>query len=220
VQALDAGQSGRLGAGDTVRRMLETIAAHAESSPSAARLAVPPGHVYPWYARLILALQRRRYGAELESARIWGRLPRSFLALTLLYRTLERRNSPLEPALRALVLVRISQINWCAFCVDLNSAAALERAVAPEKLAALEDFERSALFTEREKAALAYAEALTDPARRVDDACFARLRAQFDEQAALELTALAAFQNLSSKFNAALGVPAQGFCSLTARKGV
>ncbi|MEX0638026.1 MAG: hypothetical protein WD155_04760, partial [Burkholderiales bacterium] len=34
------------------------------------RLAVPSGDVYPWYVRLIFALQRRRYGAELESARI------------------------------------------------------------------------------------------------------------------------------------------------------
>jgi len=162
--------------------------------------------------RLILALQRRRHGAELESARLWGRLPRSFLALTLLYRTLDRRGSPIEPALRALLQVRISQINWCAFCTDLNGAAALERAVAPEKLAALEQFENSPLYSERERAVLAYAEALTDPVRRVDDACFARLCAHFDEQAVLELTALAAFQNLSSKFNAALGVPAQGFC--------
>jgi AhpD family alkylhydroperoxidase len=195
-------------------------AAHGRLAQPAPRAAGLPGRAYPWYVRLIFALQRRRYGAELESARLWGRLPRSFLALTLLYRTLDRRGSPLEPALRALVLVRISQINCCAFCVDLNSAAALERAVAPEKLAALEDFERSPLFTEREKAALAYAEALTDPARRVDDACFARLRTHFEEQETLELTALAAFQNLSSKFNAALGVPAQGFCPLAARKGV
>jgi len=187
-------------------------AVHAGSSPPAARLAVPLGHVYPWYVRLIFALQRRRYGAELESARIWGRLPRSFLALTLMYRTLDRRGSPIEPALRALLQVRVSQINGCDFCVDLNAAAALERAVTPEKLAALEDFERSPLVTEREKAALAYAEALTDPARRVEDACFARLRTHFDEQETLELTALAAFQNLSSKFNAALSVPAQGFC--------
>ena len=63
------------------------------------------------------------------------------------------------------------------------------------------------------RAALAFVEALTDPARPVDDACFARLRTHFDEQAVLELSALAAFQNLSSKFNAALGVPAQGFCA-------
>lgn len=185
--------------------------------PPAARIRVPPAHAFPWYVRLTLAQQRRKYGTELESARLWGRLPRSFLALTLLYRTLERRSSPIEPALRALVLVRISQINWCTFCVDLNSAAALERAVAPGKLEALESFESSPLYTEREKAALAYAEALTDPARGVDDACFARLRGHFDELETLELTALAAFQNLSSKFNAALGVPAQGFCARTGR---
>jgi AhpD family alkylhydroperoxidase len=167
----------------------------------------------PWYARLILALQRRKYGAELESARQWARLPRAFLALTLLYRSLDRRASPLAPGLRALVQVRISQINWCAFCVDLNGAAALERAVTPEKLAALPDYAGSELYSEREKAALAYAEAATDPARGVDEAMRQALRRQFGEQEILELTALIAFQNMSSKFNAALGVPSQGFCA-------
>jgi alkylhydroperoxidase family enzyme len=38
-------------------------------------------------------------------------------------RKLDRAGSPVEPALRALIQVRISQINWCAFCVDLNGAA-------------------------------------------------------------------------------------------------
>jgi AhpD family alkylhydroperoxidase len=179
-----------------------------------ARIATPAGHPYPWYVRLILALQRRKYGAELEPARLWGRLPRAFLFLTLLYRSIDRKRSPIEPGLRALVQVRVSQMNWCAFCIDLNGAAALERHVAPEKLAALERFGASALFTEREKAALAYAEAVTDAHRRVDDACFQRLRAYFDEQAIVELAALIAFQNMSSKFNAALAVPAQGFCAL------
>ncbi len=169
---------------------------------------------YPWYVRLILALQRRKYGVELEPARLWGRMPRTFLCLTLLYRSIDRAGSPLEPALRALLQVRVSQINWCAFCVDSNSAAALERAVPPDKLVALESYEACAHFSERERAALAFAEAATDPAKRVDDACFARLRAHFDEQAILELTALVAFQNLSSKFTAALAVPAQGFCTL------
>jgi AhpD family alkylhydroperoxidase len=185
----------------------------AEIDPPQARVAVPPVRAYPWYVRLIFALQRRKYGAELESARLWGRLPRSFLALTLLYRTLDRKASPIDAGLRSLVQVRVSQINWCEFCVDLNGAAALERGVAPHQLEALGDHERAAAFTEREKAALAYAEAATDPARRVDDEIFARLRRHFDEQAILELTALIAFQNLSSKFNAALGVPAQGFCA-------
>jgi AhpD family alkylhydroperoxidase len=185
---------------------------------SAPRVVTPPGTAYPWYVRLIFALQRRKYGAELEPARLWGRMPRTFLLLTLLYRSIDRKGSPIGAGLRALVQVRISQINWCAFCTDLNGAAALERAVAPEKLAALAEYESSALFAEREKAALAYAEAATDPAKRVDDACFARLRANFDEQAILHLTALVAFQNLSSKFNAALAVPAQGICATSGRK--
>lgn len=60
---------------------------------------VEPGRAFPWYVRAILALQRRKYGTELESSRVWGRLPRAFLALTLLYRTLDRRGSPIEPAL-------------------------------------------------------------------------------------------------------------------------
>lgn len=182
--------------------------------PPGARISTPADHHYPWYVRLVFALQRRKYGKELEPARLWGRLPSAFLALTLLYRAIDRKGSPLEPALRALVQVRISRINSCAFCMDLNSAAVLERHVAPGKLTALEAYEASPLFSERERAALAYAEAATDPARPVNAATFERLRAAFGEQEILELTALIAFQNLSSKFNAALGVPAQGFCAV------
>jgi len=53
---------------------------------------------------------------------------------------------------------------------------------------------------------------------RVDDAVFARLHHEFADDAIVELTALVAFQNLSSKFNAALGVPAQGFCAAPGAK--
>jgi AhpD family alkylhydroperoxidase len=167
---------------------------------------------YPWYVRLIFALQRRRYGTELEPARLWGRTPKAFLALTFLYRALERRSSPIEPALRSMIIVRVSHVNWCAFCVDLNSATAIERLVPAEKLEALGDFENSPRFSERERAALAYADSITHTDRKVDDALMTRLKAQFSDDAIIELTALIAFQNLSSKFNEALGVAAQGFC--------
>ncbi len=176
------------------------------------RIATPSRRHYPWYVRIIFALQRRRYGSELEPARLWGRMPAVFVALTALYRTLDRKSSPIEPALRSLVTVRVSQINWCAFCVDLNSATALERHASQAKLDALGEFEDSPLFTAREKAALAYAGAMTVSGTGVDDEIMARLKRHFDDDAVIELTALIAFQNLSSKFNAALGVPAQGFC--------
>lgn len=64
----------------------------------------------------------------------------------------------------------------------------------------------------REKAALAYAEAMTYSGWRTEPALIARLRQYFSDDAIIELTALITYQNLSSKFNAALGVPAQGFC--------
>jgi uncharacterized peroxidase-related enzyme len=179
--------------------------------------SIAPGRS-PWYMRLILAAQRRKYGLALGPSLAWARLPRAFLALTLLYRALDRQGARLDPGLRALVQVRVSQLNGCAFCVDLNSAAAIGRHVDPGKLAALAESAEGQHFDARERAALAYAEAMTESGRGVDDALFAGLRRQFDEDEIVELTALVAFQNLTSKFNAALDIPAQGFCALRRAK--
>jgi AhpD family alkylhydroperoxidase len=143
-----------------------------------------------------------------------------FAALAFLYGALDRRASPLDPALRSLVTVRVSQINWCAFCVDINSATLLKRGVDEAKLAELSRFETSERFSPAEKAALSYAEAVTYSDRRTTPEHFVSLREHFDEDAIVELTALVAFQNLSSKFNAALGVTPQGFCAFAPRPGV
>jgi AhpD family alkylhydroperoxidase len=169
-------------------------------------------HRFPWYVRLFFWNQKRRYGAVLEPSRLWGRTPRVFAALALLYGALDRRSSPIEPALRTLVTVRVSQINWCRFCVDVNAATALKRGVGEEKLRAIATFRDSALFSAREKSALAYAESMTCTGRPSSTDAFAAWREHFSEDAMIELTALIAFQNLSSKFNAALEVPPHGFC--------
>jgi AhpD family alkylhydroperoxidase len=177
-------------------------------------ITTPDSHKFPWYVRLFFWNQKRRYGAVLEPARLWGRTPKVFAALALLYGALDRRSSPIEPALRTLVTVRVSQINWCSFCVDVNAATALKRGVAEEKLLAIAAFRDSVLFPEREKAALAYAEAMTYTDRHPSAEEFAKLHEHFNDDAIIELTALIAFQNLSSKFNAALEVAPQGFCAV------
>ncbi|MEM7025181.1 MAG: carboxymuconolactone decarboxylase family protein, partial [Pseudomonadota bacterium] len=127
---------------------------------------------------------------------------------------IDRKGSPIEPALRSLLTVRVSQINHCSFCVDVNSATLMKRGVAEEKLWALDDWSSSNLFDQRERAALAYAEAMTLSDREVDDDLIRQLRSWFGEDGLVELTALIAFQNMSSKFNAALAVPPQGFCRI------
>ena len=166
----------------------------------------------PWYLRPFFWNQRRKYGEVLKAALLWARRPRLFMAVALLYGILDRRSSPLDPALRSLVTVRVSQLNGCAFCVDLNSATLMKRGVAPEKVEALGDWRDSPLFDARERDTLDYAEAMTLSDRRVEDTQIAALRRHFDDNTIVELTALIAFQNLSSKFNSALDVPSQGFC--------
>ena len=178
-------------------------------------ITTPQSHKFPWYVRLFFWNQKRRYGAILEPARLWGRTPRVFAALALLYAALDRRSSPIEPALRTLVTVRVSQINWCSFCVDVNAATALKRNISEAKLLIIATFSDSAMFSDREKAALAYVETMTYSERRPAPDEFAKLREHFSDDAIIELTALIAFQNLSSKFNAALQVPSQGFCALS-----
>ena len=90
----------------------------------------------------------------------------------------------------------------------------MQAGASDEKVRAVETAETSDLYEERERAAIAYAEAMTITGQRVSDALFARVRASFDEAQIVELTAAVALENFRSKFNTALGIPAQGFCSL------
>src|SRR6516164_4456744 len=91
----------------------------------------------PWYLQPFLWNQRRKYGAVLDSALLWARTPKVFLALAVLYGMIDRKSSPLDPVLRSLITVRVSQLNGCRFCVDINSATLLKRGVAAEKIDAL-----------------------------------------------------------------------------------
>ena len=176
------------------------------------RIEARPSREYPLYLWPFFWRQRRKYGAVLESALVWARAPRLFLGVALLYGAIDRKNSPLDPALRSLITVRVSQLNGCAFCVDLNSATLIKRGVPFEKIEALSNWRDSTLFNQRERTALDYAEAVTIPRPGVDASLERSLRGYFDDDSIVELTALIAFQNMSSKFNAALGVSSQGFC--------
>ncbi len=82
--------------------------------------------------------------------------------------------------------------------------------VADEKIEQLADYQRSELFDARERLALAYADAITLSDRDVDDELFARLLEAFGEEAVIELTAVIAWENASSKFNRALRIGSQG----------
>jgi AhpD family alkylhydroperoxidase len=169
---------------------------------------------YPWWLRRVFRGQERRFGQRLVPAMVWARRPLLFLALSFFFRVLDRRGSPLPAVLRSLVMVRVSQVNSCAFCVDLNARALAERAGSPAKAGDLPRWRESPLYDAFERLALEYAEVMSGPDPRAPDDLMARLHGVFDDDALVELTALIAFQNLSSRFNSALDLPSQGFCPL------
>lgn len=168
----------------------------------------------PWHLQPFFWFQKRKYGQVLVPALVWASNPKLLIAIARLYGVIDRNKSPLSPELRSLITVRVSQINWCRFCIDINSAALIKRSGSEAKCRDLENWRHSHLFSELEKAALNYAEKMTYTDQHPDDACFNQLKNHFDEKAIIELTALIAFQNMSSKFNAALGIEPQGFCKL------
>lgn len=83
-----------------------------------------------------------------------------------------------------------------------------------EKIRQVAEAASSPLYSEAERTALEYAEAMTITGRTVTDELFARIRRHFSEPEVVELTGAVAIENFRSKFNVALRVEAQGFCLL------
>ena len=81
--------------------------------------------------------------------------------------------------------------------------------VSKEKIEALGDYASSPLYSDAERIALEYADAITFTDRDVSDELFARLREFYNDDEIVELTAIIAWENSSSKFNRALRVPSQ-----------
>src|SRR5699024_11065268 len=95
----------------------------------------------------------------------------------------------LEPALFELIKMRASQINGCAFCLDMHSKDARAAGETEQRLYGLNAWREAPFYTERERAALDWCEALTLIADgHAPDDVYERVRAQFDEKEILNLT--------------------------------
>ncbi|MCE2570066.1 carboxymuconolactone decarboxylase family protein [Motilimonas eburnea] len=178
------------------------------------RISPNPIKHYPWWIKPFFWTQQRNYGEILMPGLLWGKVPLLFATVASLYGVINRKRSPITPVLRALVTVRVSQLNHCKFCIDINSMTLAKRTGSETKVLALSDWRNDPIFDEQERAVLDYTEAMSDSNQGVKDEQVATLKQWFNEAAIVDLTALIAFQNMSAKFNAALDVPAQGFCQI------
>jgi AhpD family alkylhydroperoxidase len=100
-----------------------------------------------------------------------------------------RKSSKLEPSLIELVKMRTSQINGCAFCLDMHSKDARAAGETEQRLYALNAWSETPFFTDRERAALAWTEAVTLVADgHVPDAVYEEAMQQFSEEELVNLT--------------------------------
>ena len=101
-----------------------------------------------------------------------------------------------DPKLRALVEMRVSQINGCAFCLDMHATDARKLGERQQRLDCLPAWGECELFDAAEKAALAWAEALTDVSHtHAPDEAYDALTGHFSEQQIVDLTLIVAMIN-------------------------
>jgi AhpD family alkylhydroperoxidase len=106
------------------------------------------------------------------------------------------RASDLDDGLANLVRMRVSFMNGCAYCIDMHSKDALLAGETPQRLLAVPVWRETPFFTERERLALEWAEALTAISpESVDDDLFERATAEFGESGLIDLTVAVAAIN-------------------------
>lgn len=96
------------------------------------------------------------------------------------------KKSSLEEKLRELVDIRVSQINGCAYCLDMHSKDARAHGETEQRIYCLNTWRESPFYTDRERAALAWAEAVT--ACHTPDEVFLKVKEHFTEEELVDLT--------------------------------
>jgi AhpD family alkylhydroperoxidase len=122
----------------------------------------------------------------------------------------QARRSSLERPLLELVRMRVSQINGCAYCLDIHSKEAREAGETEQRLYVLDAWREAPFYSDRERAALAWAEALTLISRdHAPDDVYEEARQQFAERELVELTlaivAINGWNRFAIGFRAAVG---------------
>ncbi len=117
--------------------------------------------------------------------------------------------SPVEKSLLDLIYFRVSQINGCAYCLDMHSKDLRALGETEQRLYVLDAWREAPFYTQRERAALAWAEAVTKITDgNVPDAVYEEVRKHFTEAELVDLTMAVLNINNYNRINIAFRTPA------------
>jgi AhpD family alkylhydroperoxidase len=163
--------------------------------------------------RAMYRYARRRFGEVPEPIAVTAHHPRLLVANAVHETLLQSASRALPSNVRELAVFWTARTVGCSWCVDFGSMLQRLDGLDVKRLTDIENYATSQFFTEDERAAIAYADAMTTDPHSVSDEQVADLRDRFGAAGVIELTYQVGVENMRARMNSALGITEQGFNS-------
>jgi AhpD family alkylhydroperoxidase len=174
--------------------------------------AVSPEEAGP-LIKLSYRYAKRRFGEVPEPFAIVANHPKLFIANVIAESVAAKASRVLPTNVRDLAVYRVAWTIGCSWCVDFGTMLARLDGLDIDQLKEIGDYATSARYSEDERAAIAYADAMSATPPQATDEQVADLEHRFGRDGVVELTYQIALENLRSRMNLALGITEQGFSS-------
>lgn len=163
--------------------------------------------------RAMYRIAKRRYGQVPEPFTVTAHHRGLMIASAMHETMLDRASKTLPVSVRELAVLWTARAVGCSWCVDFGSMLQRLDGLDVERLKEIDNYATSAAFTDDERAAIAYADAMTTDPHTVTDEQVDDLRARFGDAGVIELTYQIGVENMRARMNTALGITEQGFNS-------
>jgi alkylhydroperoxidase family enzyme len=171
---------------------------------------VPAAEITGVYGYLVKKFSRKMLGEVPESAGVMWQYPKLFKNVMSFGYKADKWNR-LDPGLASLAAMAAASYVGCSFCLDLGYFMTRNRGLDEVKAREVPRWRESDVFTDLERKAMEYAEAMSQTPPAVTDAMAAGLLDELGAPALVELTTRIAVMNLNARVNIALGIRSQGF---------
>jgi alkylhydroperoxidase family enzyme len=166
--------------------------------------------------KLAYYFTRRQFGKVLTPLKVHSaRLPSAF---GLFYSKISNLDKKLLLPPETVMLIReqVARINVCLFCIDIGRSFTIKASMNEAKFDALEQYRTSPLFTDAERAALAYVTELTKD-KKVNSDTFKRMSGFYSERAICEIVWLVASEHLYNMTNIGLNIHSDMLCDISSQ---
>lgn len=166
-----------------------------------------------WLTRAMYRYAKRRFGEVPEPFTIVAHHPRLLVANAVHETLLGSASRTLPASVRDLAVFQTARTVGCSWCVDFGSMLARLEGMDIQRLKAIDEYATSPLYSDDERAAIRYAEAMTTDPHSITDEQVDDLRARFGDAGVIELTYQIGVENMRARMYSALGITEQGFNS-------